>query len=142
MHSELVPSYVQHARHRYLFTYSGSWPEGRSLADYSRQECVIVREFGPEEVDIDEVGRMFRIRFDDGTTGDAFADELLCLHDGSDASDCPLTSTDHVDMLRDRYPGYFYDGRDGSIEADHDDEDYIAEQDAILKGIRTGNADA
>jgi hypothetical protein len=34
-----------------------------------------------------------------------------------------------TEMLRDRYPGYLYDGRDGSIEADEDDEDRIEAED-------------
>ena len=39
------------------------------------------------------------------------------------------------DMTRPHIPGTdYYDGRDGSIEADDDDEDRIAEQDRIMAG--------
>ena len=55
---------------------------------------------------------------------------------------CPTCNPDHyrqdtlynltedariTDKLRDEYPGYRFDGRDGSIEAEDDDEDRIAD---------------
>jgi hypothetical protein len=42
----------------------------------SGQTVTIVRQLSDTEVDEDEVGRMYRIRFADGVHADAFADEL------------------------------------------------------------------
>ena len=42
----------------------------------SGQRAEILRELTEEEADICDVGRMFRIRFEDGTETDAFEDEL------------------------------------------------------------------
>lgn len=41
----------------------------------SGQPCVILRPLGPDEAD-EEVGPMFRIRFEDGYEASAFAEEL------------------------------------------------------------------
>jgi hypothetical protein len=50
--------------------------DSHSLArHYSGQRAVIVRQLGTDEVD-DEVGPMYRVRFDDGEEFDAFDDEL------------------------------------------------------------------
>lgn len=40
------------------------------------KKCEIVKQLGPDVVDMDEVGYMYRIRFADGTEIDAFADEI------------------------------------------------------------------
>lgn len=42
----------------------------------SGQKCVAVRPLTPQECDIDDVGPMWRIRFEDGIETDAFQDEL------------------------------------------------------------------
>lgn len=42
----------------------------------SGQRCVAVRELTPQECDIDDVGPMWRVRFEDGVETDAFLDEL------------------------------------------------------------------
>ena len=40
------------------------------------QKVVVLRELTEQEADIADVGKMFRIRFEDGYETDAFADEL------------------------------------------------------------------
>lgn len=40
------------------------------------RKCTIVRQLTEEECDIDDVGNMYEIRFDDGTIVTAFEDEL------------------------------------------------------------------
>lgn len=40
------------------------------------QRCTITRELDDNERDLAEVGRMFRVTFEDGGTMDVFADEL------------------------------------------------------------------
>jgi len=60
-----------------------------------------------------------------------------------DCADCQAAGWVPATLGAPHIPGTdYYDGRDGSIEADDDDEDRIAAEDAILKGIRAGNADA
>lgn len=41
------------------------------------QEVMVIRELNETECDIDDVGYMYEIKFYDGTTKQAFADELL-----------------------------------------------------------------
>lgn len=41
------------------------------------QTVVVLRELTEKEADITDVGRMFRIRFEDGFETDAFEDELV-----------------------------------------------------------------
>lgn len=42
----------------------------------SGQRVEIIRSLTEEKADIAEVGPMYRVRFDDGTEADVFADEL------------------------------------------------------------------
>lgn len=43
----------------------------------SGERCVLVRELGSDEIDMDESGPMWEIRFADGQCINAFADELM-----------------------------------------------------------------
>lgn len=73
---------------RIRFRYSGNQPEAERLigADgkpgdpivsrYTGQGAVLVRPLTSDEADIDDVGPMWRVRFDNGEEHDAFADEL------------------------------------------------------------------
>src|SRR3990172_12103832 len=67
---------------------TGSWffeyhcdPSPQSMdypaAQRTHQQVTILRELGPDEVDREEVGRMFDVRFQDGLVWSVFADELL-----------------------------------------------------------------
>lgn len=47
------------------------------LNDRSGQQVEVIRELTEEEADIFDVGKMFKIRFEDGFETDAFADELI-----------------------------------------------------------------
>lgn len=47
------------------------------LNSRSGQAVTILRKLTEDECDINEVGNMFRIRFDDGYETDAFEDELI-----------------------------------------------------------------
>lgn len=47
------------------------------LAKYDGCMCEIVRELTRDEADIDDVGKMFHIKFMDGYETDAFDDELI-----------------------------------------------------------------
>jgi hypothetical protein len=47
------------------------------LNSRSGQSVTILRKLTEDECDINEVGNMFRIRFDDGYETDAFEDELI-----------------------------------------------------------------
>ena len=70
---------------RYVFAYSGSdpyvhgQPTANTIFDHNGHECVIVRDLTPDEADIDEVGPMHEVRFDDGCTVHVFADELTAI---------------------------------------------------------------
>lgn len=46
------------------------------LTKYDGCMCEVIRELTKDEADIDEVGRMFHIKFTDGYETDAFEDEL------------------------------------------------------------------
>lgn len=46
------------------------------LRKYDNSPCVVKRALTEEEVDISDVGRMYRIQFSDGRVADAFEDEL------------------------------------------------------------------
>lgn len=62
----------------------------------SGQVVEVVRELGPDDVDTADVGRMFRIRFEDGHEDDAFEDEL----------------TDAMGLVKAaRLPGFYTDER-------------------------------
>jgi len=56
------------------FHYSGQ--DNAFLLNHSGHECEIVRELTADEVDGDDVGKMFEIIFEDGFTTDAFEDAL------------------------------------------------------------------
>ena len=43
----------------------------------SGQEVEVIRPLTVAECDVDDVGMMYKVRFDDGTEIDAFADELF-----------------------------------------------------------------
>ena len=43
----------------------------------SGSRCVVVRELTRKECDIEDVGPMYRVRFEDGVETDAFIDELM-----------------------------------------------------------------
>jgi hypothetical protein len=64
----------------YTFTYPDyGTPNGfPELTAHSGQTCTIVRELGDDERD-PEVGRMFIVRFPDGTEGTANEDELVAV---------------------------------------------------------------
>lgn len=57
----------------YKFDSFGGYTE---LSSRDGSTCVVVRPLTEDEVDIDDVGRMYRVRFSDGYETDAFADEL------------------------------------------------------------------
>lgn len=48
-----------------------------NLMQYNGQDFEILRELTEDEADVDEVGRMFKIKFQDGFITDAFEDEVL-----------------------------------------------------------------
>ena len=48
-----------------------------SLNARTGQNVTIIRELTSKECDIEDVGRMYRIKFDDGYETDAFEDELI-----------------------------------------------------------------
>lgn len=49
------------------------------LTKYSGTEVEVIRPLTDKECDIEEVGRMYRVRFYDGYERDAFEDELTPL---------------------------------------------------------------
>lgn len=51
---------------------------------HSGQTATIVRQLTENEVDVPEVGWMYRIRFADGVEVDAFEDELTPMPDASE----------------------------------------------------------
>lgn len=57
-------------------TEPGEDSNGLNVEDRFGSPCTVVRPLTSEEVDIEEVGPMHKIRFDDGTITDAFANEL------------------------------------------------------------------
>ena len=57
------------------------------LNSRSGQIVEIVRQLASDECDIDEVGKMYRVRFDDGYEADVFEDEL-CDADDEGEDDC------------------------------------------------------
>jgi hypothetical protein len=62
---------------RCLFRSSASLgSDGPVISRYDRHTCEVVRPCTAEEVDLEEVGPMFVVRFDDGHEDDAFIDEL------------------------------------------------------------------
>ena len=56
-------------------TFNTHWND-TELNHRSGQRCEVVRPLDESEADIDEVGPMFRVRFDDGFETDAFIYEL------------------------------------------------------------------
>lgn len=70
----------------YVFTYPNhGTPDGYpELRAHSGQTCVIVRELGDHERD-PEVGRMFIVRFADGTEVPACQDELAVQNAGAES---------------------------------------------------------
>lgn len=76
----------------HIFTYPdyGTPDNFPHLTVHSGQSCIIVRELGDDERD-PEVGRMFVVRFNDGTEGTANDEELNRIPVVSDRnSDCRL----------------------------------------------------
>ena len=61
---------------RVTFTSTGSADGFPVEFAHTGQDATVVRELTEREVDIDDVGRMFDIRFDDGVEVSAFIDEL------------------------------------------------------------------
>ena len=56
--------------------------EGEDSSDapawhHTHQNALVVRELGSDEVDIQEVGRMYEVVFEDGLRWSVFEDELL-----------------------------------------------------------------
>lgn len=64
-----------HLRRRYLFRYSGQ-DALRQLRSHDGLVCVVIRPLTGDEVDLDEIGPMSRVRFEDGYEDDVFDDEL------------------------------------------------------------------
>ncbi len=58
------------------------------LNKYSGQFVEVIRPLTRDEADIDEVGKMYKVKFIDGVEADVFDDELSS--DGMDASDEPM----------------------------------------------------
>ena len=62
-----------------LFTYR-CWESEKSadaeLWHRTGQRCTVLYELPPDKVDIEDVGRMFRVQFSDGFEYDVFSDEL------------------------------------------------------------------
>jgi hypothetical protein len=52
------------------------YPTASEYGDRIGKTAVIERELGDDERDLEEVGRMFTVRFDDGFSMDTFEDEL------------------------------------------------------------------
>ena len=56
--------------------YEGKDSQDYILFQHTHQPALILRELGPDEVDIEEVGRIFEVCFADGLRWEVFADEL------------------------------------------------------------------
>lgn len=59
-----------------IFTYSGSEDIYPELFARSGQEVEVLKAYTKKEIDIEDVGPMYQIKFQDGLVHDAFADEL------------------------------------------------------------------
>lgn len=84
---EMVSDILNNHSEASIFTYSGNLKNEKykifdskgadsELAKYDGCLCEITRELTEEEADINEVGKMYHIKFIDGYETDAFADEL------------------------------------------------------------------
>ena len=63
--------------HRLLLKMFNSHSADSELTKYDNCPCEIQRELTKEEADIDDVGKMYHVRFMDGYETDVFEDELF-----------------------------------------------------------------
>ena len=66
--------------HKVVFRSTASTDGWPGFHERSGQYVEVIGEVSPERVDVSEVGRMFRVRFEDGQETDAFADELTIVN--------------------------------------------------------------
>ena len=78
------------------------------------QEVQIIRELTEKEADIEDVGRMFRVRFPDGYVTDVFADELVL----PKAKHEVIVKTSEGDMTVEEFLHWELRGGQGTYEAD------------------------
>lgn len=78
------------------------------------QEVQIIRELTEKEADIEDVGRMFRVRFPDGYVTDVFADELVL----PKAKHEVIIKTSEGDMTVEEFLHWELRGGQGTYEAD------------------------
>lgn len=74
------------------------------LNDRTGQTVTVIRPLTGEEADIADVGRMFKVRFEDGYVTDVFEDEL------SDIDNAPTVETDIEVVAKDAYEHGYTDG--------------------------------
>jgi hypothetical protein len=72
----------------------GMFPLYPDLLARDGQTVAVLDRLEAFEVDEEEVGPMFRVRWPDGYEYTVFRDELTCLHGDEDAADCMVGGSD------------------------------------------------